>query len=108
MFVAYVDHNAIYSSLSLKSDMLNCNTIIKATNVKPFPQCDKIYHTTKTSNAQSCDFEQTNEILRSKRQRRETSFENDSCTFINDNEHLFNSKAIYSFDTMFWKEVIIN
>ena len=111
MLVGYASNSAAYRFLVLKSDVLDCNTIIETKNAEFFehiyPLRDKISHTTESLNRPLFVSEQTNEILRrSKRQRKETSFGNDFYTFLVDNDPQTYFEALSSSEAKFWEKAI--
>ena len=96
MFIGYASNSAAYRFLVLKSDVLECNTIIETKNTESFehifPLFGKISHTPtivddiensydKHVSTTMDDMENSHgELRRSKRQRKEVSFKDDFYT----------------------------
>ena len=97
MLIGYAEHSVAYRFLVLKSDVLDCNTIIETKNAEffenIFPPCDKISHApVERENESTSNIE---ELRRSKRPRKEYfSYGNDFQTFLVDNEPLNYFEAI--------------
>ena len=122
MFIGYSSNSAAYRFLVLKSDVLECNTIIEIKNVEffehIFPLSKKISHTpTILDDIENSydehmpttmdDMESSHdELRRSKRQRKEVSFRDDFYTYLIENESSFYFEAISFFDSLLWKEAI--
>ncbi|XP_059284843.1 protein transport protein SEC24 C-like [Lycium ferocissimum] len=101
-------NSAAYRFLVLKSDVLDCNTIIETKNAEffehIFPLSDKISH---PHVERSNEITSNEELRRSKRPRKEYfSYGNDFQTFLVDNEPSNYFEAISSSDAKFWKEAI--
>ena len=104
MFIGYVNHSAAYIFLVLRSEVLDYNVVIEIKNVEffknIFPLSQKISHIPTVRN----NFENTNEVLRkSKRQKKNISFENDFYTYLVDNDLLTYFDAISSSNAPFEK-----
>ena len=122
MFIGYASNSAAYRFLVLKSDVLECNTIIETKNAEffehIFPLSKKIYHTPTSVNyiensydehvpTTLDDMENSHDELRgSKRQRKEVSFGDDFYTYLIENEPSSYFDAISSSNTLLWKEAI--
>ena len=122
MFIGYASDSATYRFLVLKSDVLECNTIIETKNTESFehifPLYGKISHTpTIVDDIENSydkhvptimdDMESSHgELRRSKRQRKEVSFKNDFYTYLIKNEPSSYFEVISSSDTLLWKEAI--
>ena len=122
MFIEYASNSVAYRFLVLKSDVLECNTIIETKNIESFehvfPLSGKISRTPtivddiKNSYDEHVpttmdDMESSHdELRRSKRQRKEVSFGDDLYTFLIKNEPSSYFEAISSSDTLLWKETI--
>jgi len=109
MFIGYALKSvAAYKFLVLKSDVLDCNTIMETMSAdfffkNNFPLNSK----SKGGSKQPLEinFEGSNEELRkSTRQRKETSFISDFYIYLVDNEPKIFHEAISSSDSKFWKE----
>jgi len=108
MLIGYAEHSAAYRFFVLKSDVLDCNTIIETKNAEFFeyiyPLSDKNFHTPVETNREITSNE---ELRRSKRPRKEYfSYGNDFQTFLVDNEPSNYFEAISSSDAKYWKEAI--
>jgi hypothetical protein len=114
MFIGYAENSAAYRFLVLKSDVLDHNTIIETKNAEFFehicPLKEKISHTPIINNSpinnNRIDETHIEEIRRSKRQRKETSFGNEFLTYLVDNDPVTYTEAVSSSDSLFWKEAI--
>ena len=109
MLIGYAEHSAAYRFLVLKSDVLDCNTIIETKNAEFFEQnfslCFKNSNTPVERNNETIST--IEELRRSKRPRKEYfSYGNDFQTFLVDGEPLNYFEAISSSDAKFWKEAI--
>jgi len=75
MLIGYAEHSATYKFLVLKSDALDCNTIIETKNTEFFEHIfllsDKISHTPVETNSEITSNE---ELRRSKKPRKEYFF----------------------------------
>ena len=96
MFIGYASNSAVYRFLVLKSDVLECNTIIETKNIEffehIFPLSEKFSHAPTIANdiensydehvlISMDDMESSNdELRRSKRQSKEVSFADDFYT----------------------------
>ena len=96
MFIGYASNDAAYRFLVLKSDVLECNTIIETKNVEffehIFPLFEKFFHTSTSVDdiensyhelvpTTTDDMESSHdELKRSKRQRKNVSFGDDFYT----------------------------
>ena len=118
MFIEYASNNTTYRFLVLKSDVLECNTIIKTKNTEFFehicPLSGKISHTpTIVDDRENSydkhvpttvdDMESTHDELRSKRQRKGVSFGDDFYTYLIENELSSYFEAISSPNALLWK-----
>jgi hypothetical protein len=107
LFIGYAEHSAAYRFLVLKSDVLSCNTIVETKNVEflesVFPLKVESVNDNPSLNKEDVN---TYDDLRSKRQRKETSFGNDFYTYLVENEPQTFYEAISSSDAKFWKEAI--
>jgi hypothetical protein len=108
LFIGYAEHSAAYRFLVLKSDVLSCNIIIETKNAEflenIFPLKDESVvqqPSLEISSENSC-----NDLRRSKRQRKETSFGSDFFTYLVEDEPQNFYEAISSPDAKFWKEAI--
>lgn len=82
MFIGYVEHSAAYRFLDWKSDILDCNTIVETRNAKFFehihPLSEENFHASVNRNTnESVDVTFNEELIRSKRARKEISFGDD-------------------------------
>ena len=107
MFIGYANHNVAYRFLVVKSDVLDCNTIIETKNAEFFEnifpmKTNSVSHVPLENNFEN-SFE---EIRKSKRQRKETSFGNDFYTYLIESDPLTYSEAISSSDSSFWNAAI--
>jgi len=88
LFIGYVDHSAAYRFLVLKSDVLSCNTTIETKNVKflenVFPL--KLESVSDKPYLNKEDVNSYDNLRRSRRQRKETSFGSDFYTYLVENE----------------------
>ena len=95
MFIGYASNSVAYRFLVLKNDVLECNTIIETKNAEFFehffPLSEKISHTpTSVDDIENSydehvpttvdDKESSHDALRSKKQRKDVSFEDDFYT----------------------------
>ena len=108
MFIGYAENNGAYRFLVLKSDVLDSNTIIETKNAKFFehiyPLLEKVSRAPvdkSTTDNNGIKNTQLEELRRSKRQRKETSFGNDFYTYLVDKDLVTYSEAISSSDTLF-------
>ena len=115
MFIDYVENSAAYRFLVLKSDVLDSNTIIETKNAEFFghiyPLLEKVSRAPvdkSTTDDNGIENTHLEELRRSKRQRKETSFGNDFYTYLVDKDPVTYSEAISSSDTLFWKKAIKN
>ena len=114
MFIGYAEHSAAYRFLVLKSDVLDCNTIVETKNAEFFEHVFplKIGNTSETPIDNVCE-NPTNSIddlhedlRRSKRQRKKNPFGNDFYTYLIDNDPFTISEAFASPEAKFWKEAV--
>ncbi|OMO89770.1 Integrase, catalytic core [Corchorus capsularis] len=108
LFIGYAEHSAAYRFLVLKSDAIECNTIVETKNVEFFEQIFPL-RTDTISHApfHRDDLTVVNDDLRqSKRPRKESSFGNDFYTYVVDNDPVTFSEAISSKESCFWKNAI--
>ena len=87
MFLGYVEHSATYRFLVLKSDVIEHNTIVETKNVKFFEHIFPL----KVSDTAEYPIDNNNDAIceglrRSKRQRKENSFEDDFYTYPVEND----------------------
>ena len=113
MFIGYAENSVAYRFLVFKSDVWDHNTIIETKNVEFFehiyPLKEKISHTPIFNNAliNNNRIDETHiEEIRSKRQRKETSFRNEFLTYLVDNDPITYIEVVSSSDSLFWKETI--
>ncbi len=109
MFIGYAEHSAAYRFLVLRSDVLDCNTIIETKNAEFFEHIfplkkEKISRAPTDENIPE---HQVEDLRRSKRKRKESSFGHDFYTYLVDDPITF-KQAIYSKESVFWKEAIQN
>ena len=107
IFIGYAEHSAAYRFLVLKSEVLDCNTIIETKNAEffehNFPLKSENISEASTQNSLN---DSNEELRRSKRQRKETSFGNDFYTYLVDNDPIKISEAFASAEASFWKEAV--
>ena len=107
MFIGYAEHSAAYRFLVLKSEVLDCSIIIETKNDEffehNFPLISENISATSTQNSLN---DSNEELRRSKRQRKETSFGNDFYTYLVDNDPITISEAFASPEASFWKEAV--
>ena len=87
LFIGYAENSAAYRFLVLKSDVLSCNTIVETKNVEflenVFPL--KVASVSDKPFLNKEDVNSYDDLRRSKRQRKETSFRNDFYTYLVEN-----------------------
>nr|KYP36589.1 Retrovirus-related Pol polyprotein from transposon TNT 1-94 [Cajanus cajan] len=111
MFIGYAERSAAYRFLVLKSSVIDCNTIVETKNAEFFENIFPLKSSINTSSTQPSPLETSSEhmfedLRRSKRQRKETSFGSDFYTYLVENDPISFSEAISSSDAIFWKEAI--
>jgi len=109
MFIGYAQNSVAYRFLVLKSDVLDCNTIMETKNAEFFESIFPLKSNSKGSSKQPLEinFEGPNEELRrSTRQRKGKSFGSDFYIYLVDNEPKNFHEAISSSDSKFLKEAI--
>ncbi|XP_070030752.1 uncharacterized protein [Nicotiana sylvestris] len=106
-----------YRFLVVKGDVLENNTIVETKNAEFFENIFPLKFE-KISNAPIIPSDNisnvsiikndfgSEDLRRSKRSRKEKSFDNDFYTYLVDNDPLTYSEAISSYDASFWKEAI--
>jgi hypothetical protein len=108
LFIGYAEHSAAYRFLVLKSDVLSCNIIIETKNAEflenIFPLKDE--SVVQQPSLEISSENSYNDLRRSKRQRKETSFGSDFFTYLVEDEPQNFYEAISSPDAKFWKEAI--
>ncbi|CAH9068398.1 unnamed protein product [Cuscuta epithymum] len=116
IFIGYAECSAAYRFLVLKSDVLNCNTIIETKNAEFFesvfplkPEYKTVvpYRESEPLKENTFNDEPSN-LRRSKRPRIEKSFGNDFYTYLVNDEPFTYSQAISSKEAPFWLEAIQN
>ena len=122
MFIGYASNSVAYRFLVLKSDVLECNTVIETKNAEffehIFPLFEKISHSpTIVDDIENSydehvptavdDMESSHDKWRrSKRQRNEVSFRDDFYNYLIENGLSSYFDAISSSDALLWKEAI--
>ena len=113
MFIGYVEHSATYRFLVLKSDMIECDTIMETKNAKFFEDVFPLRSSTSSSTVSSLEqlvetySEPISEDLRrSKRHRTEKYFGDDFYTYLIKDDPLSFLEAISSSDANLWEQAI--
>jgi len=99
MFLGYAEHNAAYRFLILKSDVIEHNIIVETKNVEFFEHIFPL----KVSDTSEQPIDTYSDAMseglrRSKRQRKETSFGDDFCTYLVENDPTSFLEATSAFD----------
>lgn len=97
----------------MKKYILDCNTIVETRNAKFFehiyPLSEEIFHAYVNRNTnESVDVTFNEELIRSKRARKEISFGDDFVTYPIDGDPITYFDTISSSNSALWKEVIGN
>jgi len=104
LFIGYVEHSVAYRFLVLKSDMIECNTIMETKNAELF---EDVFPKSRASSNTVSSLEQlvetysepiSEDLRRSKRHRTKKSFGDDFYTYLIKDDPLSFSKAISSSD----------
>ena len=105
MFIGYVEHSAAYRFLVLKSDMIECDTIMETRNVKFFEDVFPLKYRASFSIVSSLEqlvetySEPISEDLRrNKRHKTEKYFGDDFYTYLIKDDSLSFSEAMSSSD----------
>ena len=114
MFIGYAYHSAAYRFLVIKSDVHDCNTIIETKNAEffesIFPLKSDNIPSQPLNNSRNpledSDEHAVEELRRSKRQRKETSFGDDFYTYLVNNDPLTFVETVNSSDSNLWREAI--
>ena len=111
-FIGYVENNAAYRFLLIKSKngLVEVNTIIETKNVDFFENIfpwiingqQKIQRNLRVESSDPFELE----LRRSKREMKETNFSDDFYTFLVDDGPRFYKEAMISLDAPLWKDVI--
>jgi len=107
LFLGYAEHNVAYRFLVLNSDIIERNTIVETKNVEFFEHIFplKVSSTSKQPIDIASDT-MCEDLRRSKRQRKETSYGDDFYTYLVGNEPLSFSEAISASDAKHWDKAI--
>ena len=113
LFIGYTEHSAAYRFLVLKSDTIECDTIVEIKNVELFEDVFPLRTSACSSTISSLEqlvktyTEPIREDLkRSKRHRTEKSFGDDFYTYLIKDDPLSFSEAISSSDANLWEQAI--
>jgi len=95
LFLGYAEHSAAYKFLVLNSEIIKRNTIVETKNVEFFEHIFPLKVTsTSEQHIDIASDTMCENLRRSKRQRKETSYGDDFYTYLVGNEPLSLSKAI--------------
>ncbi|RDX97797.1 hypothetical protein CR513_19393, partial [Mucuna pruriens] len=97
MFLGYVMHSVAYMFLILKSDLIDCNTIIETKNAEFFEDTFPLEPSSELVNG---------DLRRRKRRRKETSFGDDLYTYLVDDDPMSFLKASNALGSKLWEQVI--
>jgi len=107
MFLGYVEHSAAYRFLVLNSDIIERNTIVKMKNVEFFEHIFPLKSSgTSEQRINSTSDAMSEDVRRSKRQRKETSFGDDFYTYLVENDPIGFLKVTSAPDTKHWDKAI--
>ena len=105
-FLGYAKHNVAYRFLVLKSDVIEHNTIVERKNVEFFEHIFPLKVSEKPEQSIDKNSDDMCEVLRSKRQRKETSFGDDFCTYLVENDPTSFLEATSVLDAKQWNKAI--
>ena len=107
MFLGYAEHSAAYRFLVLKSDVNEHNTIVETKNVDFFEHIFRL----KVNDIVEQPIDNNSDAMceglrRSKRQRKEISFEDDFYTYLVENDRTSFLEATSALNAKQWNKVI--
>jgi len=107
MFLGYAKHSAAYRFLVLKSDIIERNTIVEMKNVEFFEHIFSLKSSgTSEQPIDSVSDALCEDVRRSKRQRKETSFGDDFYTYLVENDPISFLEATSAPDVKHWDKAI--
>ena len=113
LFIGYTEHSASYRFLVLKSDMIECDTIMETKNVEffedVFPLRSRASSNTISSLEQLVETYSkpiSEDLRRSKRHRTEKCFGDDLYTYLINDDPLSFSEVVSSSNANLWEQAI--
>jgi len=107
LFLGYAEHSAAYKFLVLNSEIIDRNTIVETKIVEFFEHIFPLKATgTSEQHIHTVSDTMCEDLRRSKRQRKETSYGDDFYTYLVGNEPLSFSESISAPDVKHWDKAI--
>jgi len=107
MFLGYAEHSATYRFLVLNSDIIERNTIVDTKNVEFFEHIFPLKSSgTSEQPIDSASDALSEDVRRSKRQRKETSFGDDFYTYLVENDPISFLEATCAPNAKHWDKAI--